>query len=558
MNKKIPEANTKSRATDDPIATIVAMLEHPRSERRAAAAIVLGELISDGDDVLESLRLATRRNDDPVLRRWAAEAIGAIGPKSIVQDLQPLLKDPDRTVRETVGRVLASGKGVKASDIAKMLDGGDDKERLAAISVLGAMGGRSARKKLLSQLAGASSKVSSAVIDALRPSLLIAQAAEAEAAIEDIEATLDPETIVSDPDLAVATIQLLSYVADQSCTPALLKIAASKAEPEVRGAAIEALRRVIKGKKTDPRVFKFLLDCVEDPKEAHAVVGPAIDALSNLEVPLPLEPRVRALIGSESAIARRWSIRALGDLDTAPAARALAKVVETGDPADREAALESARRTPSGRSELARLLGRSTDEDRARHVAQSLRSLGEELEQAARTILEDAVVEAGPGIAGIIIDLLKHVGGKSAGRVQENLHEKALRLKKKGQYGDAIAILRSICHGPDADPEARYQLAVCELKASKKVIARGPNADPCLAAFNALSKVRDFPVLDRLKDEKEIEPEDLYYLGFSFAEGKDTSQAFGGDVLALLAETAPRSKLGKMAKNKLVTMGWAE
>ncbi|MCK6550544.1 HEAT repeat domain-containing protein [Myxococcota bacterium] len=547
----------KSADAADPVELLVSMLSHERAERRSAAAIVLTELAPEGEHVLEALRAAVKRTDDAPLRRWSAEAIGALGPKSIVTDLQHLLKDSERVVRETASRVLASGKGVKASDIAKMLEGNDEKERIAAIVVLGAMGGRDARQRLVTQLPGASTRVLNAVVDALRPMLQGATGDDVQGAIEDVAKVLDGDTIRDDPDLAIAVLQLLGNIPGEGAIDIFLDVASGDTSPEVRTAAIDAIRRVTKGKRSDPKVFKALLSCVEDPKEANDVVVAAIEGLSALEVPLALEPKVRALVTSESAMAKRWAIGALGQLDTAPAAKSLAKVVETGDPADRELSLDAAKKTASGRQELARLLGRTPDQARARQISAALRTAGEELEQGTRQILEDAVIEATPESAEIIIELLKHVGGKSAGKVQDSLLDKAVRLKKKGQYSDAIAIFRSICHGPSADPEARFHLGVCELKISKKVISRGPSSDPCLTTLGALSKAQ-FPVVERLKKEKALEPEDLYYLGFSFAEGKGTEQALGGDILSWLAEEAPDTKLGKMAKNKLVTMGWEE
>src|SRR5688500_7635583 len=107
---KLPK---KAEGGDPLFDLILGLLDHPRAERRTAAAIILTEYAPDDERALEKLREATRRFDDALLRRWAAEAIGAISPKSIVTDLQPLLKDPDRNVRETVTRVLASGKTVK-------------------------------------------------------------------------------------------------------------------------------------------------------------------------------------------------------------------------------------------------------------------------------------------------------------------------------------------------------------------------------------------------------------------------------------------------------------
>lgn len=551
--KRDPPANTGDALLD----LVVSLLDHPRSERRSAAAIVLSEYAPKHEVVLERLRDAVRRPDDAILRRHATDAIGAIAPKSIVTDLQHLLKDPDRNVRDTASRVLASGKTVKASEIAKMLDGNDEKERLAAIVVLGAMGGREARQRLLSQLAGGSMKVHGAVIDALRSSLTTAEGPEAQLAIEDIRAVTDMEMVVGDPDFALAIVQLLSNISDEASSSLLMTVAGSEASPEVRASAIEALKRVIKTKKPDPAIFKFLVEMVEDKAQPAEIHGAAIEALLGFEVPLTLEPRVRGLLTSESASIRRFAIRALGQLDTAPAAKGLAKVVESADPADREAALEVARTTMNGRAELAKLLGRTKEEARARQIAASLRSKGEELEAATRQLLENMVVEAPQEISAVIIELLKNVGGQSASKVQDSLLEKAMKLKKKAQWADAISIFKSIGHGQSADPEARFQLGVCELKVSKKTIVRGPSNDPCVQTFAALQRVRDFPVLERLKAEKSIEPDELYYLGFTLAEGNASEQALGGEILTVIAEDEA-SKLGKMAKNKLVTMGWEE
>src|SRR5262245_16410149 len=390
---------------------VLSLLDHERADRRSAAAIILMELAPDDERALEKLREATRRFDDAPLRRNAAEAIGAIGPKSIVTDLQPLLKDPDRGVRDIVGRVLASGKNVKTADVARMLDGGDEKERLAAIAVLGAIGGREARQRLLEQLPGGSMKVHGAVIDALRPSLSSAQGAEITEAIDDLRGVIDPQLIVDDPDFALAIVQLFSNITDEASAETLMNIAASKSTPETRASAIDAIKRVVKSRKPDAKVFKFLIECVEDKAQPQEVHGAAIEALSGFETPLALEPRVRGLLSAESPTVRRFAIRALGQIDTAPAAKALAKVVESGDPADRESALEAGRATPTGRAELARLLGRTREEARARQIAATLRAKGEELEPGTRQLLENTVAEVQPEIAEIIIELVKSVGG---------------------------------------------------------------------------------------------------------------------------------------------------
>ena len=165
-------------------------------------------------------------------------------------------------------------------------------------------------------------------------------------------------------------------------------------------------------------------------------------------------------------------------------------------------------------------------------------------------------MEAPPEIGKLILDVLKRAGG-GASDVQGSLLDKAVILRNKARYDDATAMLRSLVQGDDDNTEARYHLAVCELKQSKRKITRGPNNEPCIVTFAELIKHRDFPLLDRLTTDKIVEPDDLFYLGFSFSERKGAEQSFGGDVLVHLSESDDAA-VSNRATNKLRTMGWLE
>ena len=52
--------------------------------------------------------------------------------------------------------------------------------------------------------------------------------------------------------------------------------------------------------------------------------------------------------------------------------------------------------------------------------------------------------------------------------------------------------------------------------------------------------------------------EELYYLGFSLTEGNAREQGLGADILMVIADSDSESKLRRMAKNKLNTMGWPD
>ena len=542
---------------DDPtIPRIVTLLDDPEALRRCAAAVVLAALAPEDPDTLEALRRAVRA-DDPELRRRAAEAIGAIAPKSIVNDLRPLLKDPDLVVREAAKAVLASGRGVTAEDVARMLEAKDDRQRVSAIAVLGAMGNPEARRSILTQLSEGNARIYEAVKDALEPILPALEGAQAEAAVEEIAARIDRARIVEDDKLGLTIVALLSAIPHEAAAGPLLDLCRFKGPIPVRSAAMVALRGVVQGRRPGQRVFKELLELVEDPTTPKALLGPATDTLAALDVPLALEPRVRKLLSVDETVVRRWALKGLGRLDSAPAAKALVEAVANGDPTDREIALEAALGAANGKNALARLLGKLTEPDKAQLIARGLRPHLGALPQATLRLLEEAALEATSEVAGVVIGLLKGSGSNTAGKAQEGLFDKALKLKRDGRFQEAADLFRRISSG-NVDAEARFQLGVCELLLSKRKLARGANTDPCLATLSGLSRARDFSLLDRLQKEPGIDEDALYYLGFSLAEGSEGEQGLGGDILMAIADSETNSKLSRMARNKLVTMGWLE
>lgn len=548
---------SKSKTSQETLTRIVSLLHHELADRRAAAAIVIAELAPGDTHTLEALRKALTRADDPELRKHAATALGEIAPSTIVNDLRPLLKDPVAEVRETAKRVLASGRGVTAEDVARMLESSDERQRVSAIAVLGAMGSAQARRSIITQLADGSPRIYEAVREAMVPLLeaLDSELAEAEAA--ELSSAMDRARYVKDEKLGITLVHLFDALSSEGAVPALLDIAASPAKESVRAAAIEALRRATHSRKCGHRIFGALLELLEDSSTPHGLFAPITGTLSVLDVPLALEPRVRNCLTVDDPTVRRWALKALGRLDSAPAGKALAEAVAHGDATDREVALAAAVATTSGKNALARLLGKLKDPARAEIVAAGLRPHLDSLPQTTLHHLEEAALEASPEVAGVVMNLLKRSGSSNAGRAHDGLFDKALKLKRDGRFYDAADIFKRMAAG-NTDAESRYQLGVCELMVSKRKVARGTNTDPCLSTLGGLQRVRDFPLVDRLKKEPGVGEEELYYLGFSLAEGNEDEQGLGGDLLLVIAESESASKLPQMAKNKLMTMGWLE
>jgi hypothetical protein len=80
--------------------------------------------------------------------------------------------------------------------------------------------------------------------------------------------------------------------------------------------------------------------------------------------------------------------------------------------------------------------------------------------------------------------------------------------------------------------------------------ARGRRGDAGFESFRALS-ASPFPLAERLRRERILDPEDLYYIGFQLAEAAGEHRVVARELLEHLAGKYGRTKVGKAAKNKL-------
>jgi hypothetical protein len=140
--------------------------------------------------------------------------------------------------------------------------------------------------------------------------------------------------------------------------------------------------------------------------------------------------------------------------------------------------------------------------------------------------------------------------------LQERLAKRGQELRKKSRFAEALHYFRHIARDPACAPPLRMELAACGLRVSGHDLnPEARAADLALQQFTRLLPGYEAEILDFLKKAKWLQPEDLYYLGFHFADKDGPLRKFGGLVLKLLVQRSPRAKITQDAKRKLRSEG---
>jgi len=90
---------------------------------------------------------------------------------------------------------------------------------------------------------------------------------------------------------------------------------------------------------------------------------------------------------------------------------------------------------------------------------------------------------------------------------------------------------------------------------NKELDAEARARDPALYQFADLIRQDEPGTYKEVEATKWLGADELYYLGFHFAEHAGVMGEFGGKVLKLLLKRFPKNKLAAAAKNKLKSSG---
>jgi len=529
---------------NDTVRDIVSILDSGRPDLQVAAAQVLGELRLKDPAVVKALSGAAVRSH--VLGRYVLEALARIGTGDALRVVVRLLIEHDALV-DQASHLLGEAGVAAHSAIAEAFSEAPTERRL----------------RLLQVLVRAPSK------DAVRPvvqALTTPDTCEAAARIVGAAATAMPDAIAK--ALREALTQVLEEPLPESSVAALLRVVAGldpagartllwnhvgdKSPAAVRIAALRALT----GQKITANQVKQLLERLEDPTQ-HAIHEALRELLSNLpEWPEGLTPQLKRLLASRNPEQRLFALRAMRASPSDDLVKLALKLRDHDDARFRGVAEEVLGANRRAIEPLLRLLLLAKAAGDAEHFGALLMRLGAYMQPKQVRSLAERAIKLLPFKPMIADQLLSVVLANAGKKLAPFFVERALRWRRSRRFAEALHVLAKLATMQLLDNEGRYQLAVTRfLQDTGRPGAEASSpGNAAMGFFTALLR-EGFPLLDRLKKDASLPPEQQLRLGAYFAETVGSERRFGQELLQHLA-SRHKGRTGEEARHALRAVGF--
>ncbi|HEY1377928.1 MAG TPA: HEAT repeat domain-containing protein [Gemmataceae bacterium] len=535
-----------------PVATanLVRLLktDQPADVRRAAA-VVIAELDLRDAAVATAIREALD-DPDPAVRLQAIQAVGRLKIDAALPQLIDRIRGGGPEAEQAAEAAVRLGsKGTKALQglMPKVAPG---LRRYIAAAL--ASGGTGADAAALAMLRDKDPNVVESAVRSLVGKIPTLTPAQHRALTGELLTLAGNKKAPLPASTEAAVVRLLAVLNDPRAAAALWARVGPPHPPEIRAAALQALGKWVTnpGKEQLQRLFAAAGEA------DFRVAAPALMMLQRL----PAGERALAgwldLLRAPDVAVRRLALQKVGDRDDEDVVEALLEQTRHPDRELREGSYARLTATDRGRKALTKALLGAETADQAWPLARALAPYAGQFPPKWReSVFKDVCeyLEANDRRADALLFLLREA---DAEELKERVREKALAWRKKKDYATAILYLRLLTRDPTAGWDTRLELAACGLKVSAKELPHDARAaDPALHQLAQLCQQDPAGLFKQLSAIKWLDPDDLYYVGFHFAEQGGYQRQFGADVLKLVLKRSPRSKVAQAAKSKLRSVG---
>ncbi|HTU89454.1 MAG TPA: HEAT repeat domain-containing protein [Gemmataceae bacterium] len=523
-------------------------LLHPDQplEVRCAAVLVLGEVGGKDAELTRALSDALQ-DGEAQLRLQVIKAVGKLRIEAALPRLLERIKDGGEEAEQAAQAAAKLGaKGTRAlQELMPKVAPGLRRYIAAALAAAGTASAETAAVAVLLDR-------DPGVVESAGRSLLVQvpglTPAHRKALADQLLELMKNKKEPLSPPATTVVLRLLAALDDPRAEAVLWERIVPPYPLEVRAAALQALGKwaASPGKEQLKRLFA----CATDSD--FRLAAPALVLLKDLPVGERTVPEWLTLLQASDVAVRKLALDKIGGRDTAEVAAALLQQIHHPDRSLRDGALARLTRLKLGQKALTTALLEADSPDKAWTLARAQAPFARAYPAEWRENVFAQVcdyLESNDRRGDALLFLLREA---DAAELRRRLEERAIYWRKKKAYETALLYLRLLIRDPSSGFPIRFELACCGLKASSRDLSPEARAnDPCLQQFATLWQGYEAELATELEKTKWLEPDDLYYLGFHFAEQVGQQKQLGGKALRLLVKRSPRTKLAQAAKRKL-------
>ena len=533
-----------------PAAKLVGLLRPDQSgDVRRSTILVLTELGLREAEVARAVREALD-DPEPAVRLQAIQAVGKLKVDAALPQLLERIRGGGPEAEQSAEAAVRLGaKGSKAlQELMPKVAPGLRRYIAAAL----ASGGSGADAAALAMLRDKDPNVVESAVRSIVGKIPTLTKAQHRALTDELLTLAGNKKAPLVPSTEAAVVRLLAVLDDQRAAGALWERVAPPHPPEIRAAALQALGKWVTSPGKDQLQRLFAAAAEAD----FRVAAPALMMLHRLPAGEKSRAGWLALLCAPDVAVRQLALEKIGDRDDDEVVAALLEQTRHPDRQLRDGAYTRLTASESGRKALTKALLGAESADQAWPLARALAPYAGQFPPKWReSVFRQAseYLEANDRRADALLFLLREA---NSDELRERVREKAAAARKKKDYPKAILYLRLLTRDPTAGWDIRLELASCGLKVSAQQLPHDARAaDSALHQFAQLCQQDPAELFKQVQKIKWLDPEDLYYLGFHFAEQGGYQRAFGADVLKVVLKRSPRSKVAQAAKSKLRSVG---
>jgi HEAT repeat protein len=520
------------------------------AEVRQSAALVIGELGAKDGDVAKAI-CDVLADEDETVRVRAIVAAGKLGIAPALKGLLARVESGGAGASEAAEAAAQLGsKGVRGlQDLMNHVAPG--LRRYIGAALAGA-GGDNSSVSALDVLHDSDPGVVEAAVKSLLAQIPNYKPAQHKALASQLLSLANHKKKRMTPVLESAVVRLLAALDDPRIGSAMWDRIAPPTATDIRAIALQALGKWLKSPSKDQ--LKKLFACAAESN--FKITIPAMMLLEHSPAAGKDASEWLKLLNAPDISVRRLAMERIGDRDAKDVAAGLLAQLDHPDRSLRDAALARLTKLKAGREALTKALLAEPAVDKAWSLARVQapfvssypKSWRGPIFTAACKFLENDDRRADP-----LIFLLREA---DAGGLRDQLFERAVELRKKKNFAKALQYLKLLARDPGMGLDARFELACCGLKLSNHDLGHEARAnDPCLGQFVHLAQADEPALIKQLDKAKWVDPEEIYYVGFHFAEHDPRWRKLGGDLLKLVIKRSPKGKVASAAKSKLKSAG---